>query len=548
MTDQTAPRASSPSALAPFRYPDFRLLWGATLISNFGGLVQAVGAAWLMTQLTDSATLIALVQASNTLPIMLLALASGALADIFDRKTILLFAQCFMAAVSVLLAIVAWQGWLTPWLLLAFTFLIGAGQALYNPPWQASMGDLVPRADLPAAVTLNSVGFNLMRSVGPAAGGFIVAGFGAAAAFAVNALSYVPLLGALLRWRPNIAPRTAPPEEFLPAVAAGLRYVLLSPNLMKVIGRGALFGFAAVSVLALLPLVAKSHPEGGSMLFGGLLGCYGVGAIAGAALNPRIRARFNNENVVRMAFAGFALSAVVLGQTQSVWLHALALLPAGASWVLALSLFNVTVQLSTPRWVVARALALYQTATFGGMAAGSWVWGGIAGAHGLDQALTAAGIVLLAGAVIGVWFKAPEFGTADLDPVNRFREPALRLDLRGRSGPIMVMVDYRIAQKDTAEFLRLMQLRRNIRRRDGARNWALLRDLEHPNLWTESYHIATWDEYVRHNLRRTKSDAEITVSLRALHQGEGDPLVHRMIERHSVGPEDDLPLIGKMEV
>ncbi|WP_347137569.1 MFS transporter [Paracoccus sp. SSK6] len=548
MTDQTASRPASPSALAPFRYPDFRLLWGATLISNFGGLVQAVGAAWLMTQLTDSATLIALVQASNTLPIMLLALASGALADIFDRKAILMFAQCFMAAVSLALAIVAWQGWLTPWLLLGFTFLIGAGQALYNPPWQASMGDLVPRADLPAAVTLNSVGFNLMRSVGPAAGGFIVAAFGAAAAFAVNAASYAPLLGALFRWRPNIAPRTAPPEEFLPAVAAGLRYVFLSPNLTRVIGRGALFGFAAVSVLALLPLVAKAHPEGGSMLFGGLLGCYGIGAIAGAALNPRIRARYDNENIVRMAFAGFALSAVVLGQTQNVWLHALALLPAGASWVLALSLFNVTVQLSTPRWVVARALALYQTATFGGMAAGSWVWGGIAGSHGVGDALTAAGGVLLAGAVIGHWFRAPDFGTADLDPVNRFREPALRIDLRGRSGPIMVMVDYQIAQKDVPEFLRLMQLRRNVRRRDGARNWALLRDLEHPDQWSESYHIATWDEYVRHNLRRTKSDAEITVALRALHQGEGDPLVHRMIERDSVGPEDDMPLIGKIDV
>jgi MFS family permease len=543
--DQPLPKSS---AFAPFRYHDFRLLWSATLVSNFGGLVQAVGAAWLMTQLTDSATLIALVQASNTLPIMLLAIASGALADIFDRRTLLLAAQIFMALISVLLAIVAYQGWLTPWMLLAFTFLIGAGQALYNPPWQATMGDLVPREDLPAAVTLNSVGFNLMRSVGPAAGGIIVAVFGAAAAFAVNALSYLPLLGALSRWRPQIAPRGAPPEEFLPAMGAGLRYVALSPNLMKVMLRGALFGFAGVSVLALLPLVAKSHPEGGSLLFGGLLGCYGLGAIIGAVLNPRIRTRFNNESVVRMAFAGFALAALILGQTQNIWLHAFAMLPAGASWVLALSLFNVTVQLSTPRWVVARALALYQTFTFGGMAAGSWIWGAIAGHHGLNEALTIASGLLLAGAVLGYWLKAPEFGTADLDPVNRFREPALRLDLRGRSGPIMVMVDYQIRQADVPEFLRLMQLRRNIRRRDGARNWALLRDLEHPDLWSESYHIATWDEYVRHNMRRTKSDAEVTVALRHLHQGEGDPLVHRMIERHSVSQQDDLPLVGKIEV
>ncbi|CAM3447108.1 MFS transporter [Paracoccus nototheniae] len=552
MTRPTDDPAAEPSprsgALAPFGYRDFRLLWGATLVSNFGGLVQAVGAAWLMTQLTDSATLIALVQASNTLPVMLLAIASGALADIFNRRSLLMAALVFMTLVSVALAVVAWMGGLTPWLLLGFTFLLGAGQAVYNPPWQASMGDLVARQDLPAAVSLNSVGFNLMRSVGPAAGGFIVATLGASAAFAVNAFSYLPLLGAMSRWRPKLAPRVTTPEPFMAAMGAGLRYVALSPNLMRVMLRGALFGFAAIAVLALLPLVAKSHPEGGSLLFGGLLGCYGIGAIAGALLNPRIRARWDNEHVVRMAFAGFAVAALMLGQTEQVWLHALAMLPAGAAWVLALSLFNVTVQLSTPRWVVARALALYQTATFGGMATGAWIWGTVAGAQGLDTALTLAGLVLLAGAGIGIWLRAPEFGAVDLDPANRFREPALRLDLRGRSGPIMIMVDYRIDQDDVAEFLRLMRLRRNIRRRDGARNWALLRDLEHPDQWSESYHIATWDEYVRHNLRRTVTDAEVAVSLRALHKGDADPLVHRMIERHSVGPQDDVPLMGKIEI
>lgn len=546
-TDPTTVPART-GALAPLGYRDFRLLWSATLVSNFGGLVQAVGAAWLMTQLTDSATLIALVQASNTLPIMLLAIGAGALADIFDRKTLLMGALIFMAVVSLALAAVAWTGGLTPWLLLGFTFMLGAGQAVYNPPWQASMGDLVDRKDLPAAVSLNSVGFNLMRSVGPAAGGLIVATLGASAAFAVNAISYLPLLGAMSQWKPKLAPRVTTPEPFMAAMGAGLRYVALSPNLLRVMSRGALFGFAAIAVLALLPLVAKSHPEGGSLLFGGLLGCYGVGAIGGALLNPRIRARLNNENVVRMAFAGFAVSALVLGQTQSVWLHAAAMLPAGASWVLALSLFNVTVQLSTPRWVVARALALYQMATFGGMAAGAWIWGMVAGTQGLDAALTAAGGVLLLGAAIGFWLRAPEFGAVDLDPVNRFREPALMLDLRGRSGPIMVMVDYRIDQADVPEFLRLMQRRRNIRRRDGARNWSLLRDLEHPDQWSESYHIATWDEYVRHNLRRTKSDAEVAVALRALHKGDTDPLVHRMIERHTVGPQDDVPLVGKIEI
>ncbi|MCQ0971360.1 MFS transporter [Paracoccus sp. TK19116] len=539
---------ASDSAFAPFRHRDFRILWSATLVSNFGGLVQAVGAAWLMTQLTDSATLISLVQASNTLPIMLLALVSGALADIFDRRTLLMTAQLLMVTISALLAIVAWQGWLTPMTLLTFTFLIGAGQALYNPPWQASMGDLVPRADLPAAVTLNSVGFNLMRSVGPAAGGIIVAVFGAAAAFAINAISYVPLLSAMVRWRPQSPPRTTTPEPFFAAVGAGLRYVALSPNLLRVMGRGALFGLAAISILSLLPLVAKSHPEGGSTLFGALLGCFGLGAIFGALVSPRVRARLTNERVIRLAFAGFAVATAILGLTDSVWLHGLAMLPAGACWVLALSLFNVTVQLSTPRWVVARALALYQTFVFGGMAAGSWLWGGIAGAYGVQAAFLCAAVLLTTGAIIGRWFSAPEFGTLDLDPVRSFREPDLRLDLRGRSGPIMVMVDYQIAQADTRAFLDLMRQRRLIRRRDGARNWALLRDLENPEMWSESYHIATWDEYVRHNLRRTKSDAEVTVALRALNRGEGGPVVHRLIERHTVTPSDDMPLRGKIEV
>lgn len=481
--------------------------------------MQSVGAAWMMTQLTDSATLIALVQASNTLPIMLFALASGALADNFDRRKLLLGAQFFMAAVSLALALLTWQGWMTPLLLLSLTFLIGVGQALYNPPWQASMGDLVPRADLPAAVSLNSVGFNLMRSVGPAAGGIITAAFGAAAAFAVNAASYIPLLGALLRWHPTTPERLTTREPFVAAVGAGLRYVALSPNLVRVLSRGALFGFAAISILALLPLVAKSHPEGGSLLFGLLLGCYGLGAISGALLNPRMRERLNNENIVRLAFAGFAASALILAFTKPVWLHAVAMLPAGASWVLALSLFNVSVQLSTPRWVVARALALYQTATFGGMAVGSWAWGEIASQHGIDMALACAAVPLLLGAILGHWFRVPEFGTLDLDPVNRFREPELKLDLRGRSGPIQVLIDYQIAQADVPAFLALMARRRDIRRRDGARNWALLRDLEHPEMWSESYHIATWDEYVRHNLRRTKADFESYEALQRLHSG-----------------------------
>ncbi|MDO5642396.1 MAG: MFS transporter [Paracoccus sp. (in: a-proteobacteria)] len=537
-----------PSTFAPFRHPAFRTLWTATLVSNFGGLVQAVSAAWLMTQLTGNATLIALVQASNTLPIMLFALASGALADIFDRRQIMIAAIAFMGLISVALAVTAWQGLLTPWSLLAFTFLIGLGQALYNPPWQASMGDLVPREDLPQAVTLNSVGFNLMRSVGPAAGGLIVAAWGAAMGFLVNALSYIPLLWAMARWRPDYPPRTIAREPFLSAVGAGLRYVALSPHLVRVLTRAGAFGISAVALMALLPLVAKAHPEGGSFLFGIMLGCFGGGAIIGALINSGLRARLNNEWLVRIGMVLFAGALMLLGITDSLAAHIAAMFPAGLAWVITLSLFNVTVQLSTPRWVVARALALYQTVTFGGMAAGAWLWGAVAQTSGTDTALIGAGLALALAALIGLALPMPDFSQSDLTPANRFREPELGLDLRGRSGPIMVMVDYHIAPEDTRAFLALMVRRRDIRRRDGARSWVLLRDLEKPDHWSESYHIATWDDYIRHNSRRTVADTEVTEALRRLHRDEGGPAVHRLIERHDAASHADVPLRGKIDL
>ena len=534
MGDRTSP-------FAPFRHKAFRSLWSATLVSNFGGLVQGVGAAWAMTTLTTSPALIALVQASTTLPIMLFALAAGALADNFDRRRLMLAAQAFMALASTGLAVVALMGGLTPWVLLTFTFLIGMGGAMHNPPWQATMGDLVPREDLPGAVTLNSVGFNLMRSVGPAAGGVIVAGLGAAATFLINAVSYIPLLFALHRWKAPQTPRVTSPEPFLPAVGAGLRYVAMSPNLLRVMARGALFGFAAVAVLALLPLVARDLVGGGSPTYGIMLGAFGLGAIGGAIINPLIRARIANERIVELAFAAFAVAAFVLSQSRSVWLSGAAMLPAGAAWVLALSLFNVSVQLSAPRWVVGRALSLYQTAVFGGMALGSWTWGGLATSFGISAALAGAAGVLLLGAVAGLLISVPEFGTVDLTPAGRFQEPALGLDLRGRSGPIMVMVDYQIDKDDVPAFLDLMAKRRRIRRRDGARHWALLRDLETPEIWSESYHVATWDEYLRHNQRRTKADLDVYEALQALHRGPTPPRVHRMIERNTVSPSDNLP-------
>jgi len=376
----------------------------------------------------------------------------------------------------------------------------------------------------------------------------IVALASAGAAFAFNALSYAPLIWSLWRWKPERPVRSLPRESFASAMWAGVRYVSLSPNLTIVLFRGMLFGLAAIAVLALLPSVASEYVGGGAFVYGTLLGCFGLGAIGGAFLNGRIRERYSNEVIVRLASIGFALACVGLGFSRDVLLSHFVLLPAGACWVLSLSLFNVSIQLSSPRWVVGRALSLYQTATFGGMAAGSWIWGVTADAFGPDWALASAGAVLLLCALVGLGLPLPQFNTRDLNPLDTFSEPILRLDLRPRSGPIMVMVDYRIDHADIPAFLALMVDRRRIRRRDGARQWSLLRDLEQPDLWVESYHVPTWVDYVRHNMRRTKADADNIEHLRALHRGPERPQVHRMIERQIVPLSDDTPLRDSPEV
>ncbi|MGX8012218.1 MFS transporter [Mesorhizobium sp. ORM8.1] len=525
------PESERVSALAPFRHGIFRAVWSASLVSNFGGLIQGVGAAWMMTTIATSSYQVALVQASTTLPIMLFALVAGAVADSFNRRKVMLVAQTFMLVVSALLTVFTWYGWMTPWTLLAFTFLIDSGTALNSPAWQASVGDMVPRAKVPAAVALNSLGFNITRSVGPAIGGVIVATAGAAAAFAANAISYIGLIVVLARWKPEEPAQTLPRESLGAAMGAGLRYVAMSPNIAKVLVRGSAFGFSAGAVLALLPLVARDVVKGDALTYGIMLGAFGIGAVGGALISVRLRQLLSSETMVRMAFAGFAVCAFNAAVSHNAWQTAAGLLIGGACWVIALSHFNVTVQMSTPRWVVGRVLSIYQTATFGGIALGSWIWGVVADAHGAETALTAASIAMLAGGAIGLVLPLPRQTVLNLDPLNRFKEPMLALDLKPRSGPIAIMIEYFIREEDVPEFLATMAERGRIRRRDGARNWTLARDLENPGIWIEHYHTPTWVEYIRHNRRATHADAVVGERIRALHSGDDPPRVRRMIER-----------------
>lgn len=539
------PAPQSQSSFAPLRHPYFRLIWLATLVSNLGSLVQGVGAGWMMAELTPSHDMVALVQASTTLPIMLLAIPAGALADNMDRRKVMLLSQGFMAVVSALLAFSAWQGWLTPWTLLIFTFLLGLGSAMHLPSWQASVRDLVPREDLAAAVTLNSMSFNLMRSIGPAAGGLLVAWAGPEAAFALNAVSYTALIYALWRWRMPAEEGRLPAERLGSAITVGVRYVLLSPNLMRVMARGFVFGLAAVVLLALLPVVTRDLLLGGATTYGLLLGAFGLGAIGGALASPWLRRKAGIEAIVAGAFVVFAVGVAMVAMASHLALALPGMLVAGAAWVSALSLFNVSTQLATPRWVVGRVLAIYQTSTFGGMALGSWIWGGLSEVWGTVPAMLLAAALMLGGALMGRVMRMPDFSEVDLDPANLFHEPALRLNLKARSGPITIMVDWDIAPENTDAFLAEMADRRRVRLRDGARDWSLMRDLENPDIWIECYHVPTWTDYIRHNQRRTRADAGNYDRLLALHRGPDRPHIHRMIERRAVTAHDDMPIIER---
>ena len=537
-----APSSERESALAPLRHLVFRRVWLASTLANVGGLIQSVGAAWMMISIAESADMVALVQTSVTLPTMLLSLVAGATADSLDRRKVMLGAQIFMLIVSVVLMACAWTGLITPWLLLLFTFLIGCGLAFNSPAWQASVGDMVPRKDLPSAVALTSMGFNIARSIGPAIGGAVVAAIGAAAAFAINTICYIPLIAVLARWRRPENPNVLPRETLGIAIAAGVRYVAMSPRICAVLVRAVVFCVGAGAVMALMPLIAKVLIRGGPLVYGLLLGAFGAGAVTGAIGNARLRAALSTESIVRWASTAFAAAAAIVALSTQLLATMAMLFIAGAGWLLVLSTFNVAVQMSAPRWVVARALSIYQMAAFGGLAAGSWLWGAVAESESIPAALLISAVVLIGCAALGRWLPLAQSGELNLEPLRSWKEPSTAVTIVPRSGPIVVTIEYVIREEDVVEFLRAMSERRRIRRRDGARNWRLLRDLSDPRAWVERYETPTWLDYVRHNSRMTQHDAIVPQRLRALHCGPDAPRVRRMIEREStaVPLEDEL--------
>lgn len=384
--------------LAPFRYPAFRAIWIANLASNLGSTIQSVGAAWLMTDLTSSHRLIALVQASATIPIMLFGIVAGAIADNYDRRHVMLAAQIGMLVTSAALALMTWQGLITPYLLLAFTLTVGIGTALNSPAWQASVRQQVGLADLPQAISLNTISFNLARSVGPALGGLLISLWNVSLAFAINAASFIAMIVVLWRWRPEFAPIERKP--MLPAIALGLKFCASSSPLRRVLIRGFAFGFGVAGYQALVPAAVRDRLHGSEIDFGLMLGLFGIGSIIAALFIAKARRRFGVEAVLAAATFSFVIAQSVLAEASSVYQALPAAFLAGGGWVMSLTSLNVSMQMRSPENIIGRCLSIYQAVTFGGMALGSWAWGAIADWRDLPAALHGASAFLLVSIVV----------------------------------------------------------------------------------------------------------------------------------------------------
>jgi len=517
--------------LSPLRQPIYRRIWAASLLANFGLLVLSVGAAWIMTQVASKPSTVGLVQTALMLPLMLWTIPAGALADMYDRRKIALIGLCFSSASGAILCYLQWLDLLTPTNLLALCFLVGSGMAVYSPAWQSSVAEQVPTDSLPQAIALNSISYNVARSFGPALGGIIVAMFGPGGAFFSNALLYLPLIIVLIFWKRVHTPARLPPERVDRAIVSGARYIFHSPSIRVVLARCFLVGLIGGSVLALLPLIARTSLTGGPKLYGLLLGCFGVGAVGGALLVPAARSRLSAEAATRGCCFTLGLSMTVMGLSHSEIPTAISLLVAGTMWMLNMALYNVSVQSIAPRWVAGRLLGAYQSSVTGGVAIGSWLWGELAQYQGIPRALYVSGGIMLLSPLIGLRYRIPEHSTPVDEALTAIADPEVSLALTSRSGPIIVEMDYRIAPHQARQFYHVMQRVQQARQRNGARGWSIARDVTDPSIWTERFQCPTWLDYLRMRGRSTQTERELHAIAKGYHCGSAPILVRRKLER-----------------
>lgn len=510
------------------RDPLFRNLWVTVELSFLGMFIHVVAAGWLMTNLTSSATLVALIQTAYALPTVLFSVIAGALADTFDRRRTMTLSLLVGFGASVALVVMAWAGVLTPWLILGLMFTVGAGIAIFTPSWQASLGDIAPRARLIEAVSLHNIGANVMRTIGPSAGGILTAGAGAPVAFLAGALSYLPALAAMLLWRPKPAASDTEPEGIRPAVALTFRSLAVSPQLRLLLLRVFCFSSGAVCVMAVLPLVARDQLGLGAQGYGFLYGGFGMGAILGGLSLRRLRGRLGFETTARAAFLASAAAAGVLALSDSFWIGLPATVVAGACWLIVHSIQNSVLQLATPRWIAGRMVAMFLSAAFLGLSVGGWVWGVATEIAGTRVALGLAGATLLATYLLARRVPLPETSDLAPEPLEALPDAEGAQGVRPQDGPLHVLVEHRIDEARQPEFRRLMEARRRHLTRLGARHWLLLRDLRSPGLWLESFHTAGWSDYRRVMSRRTSETAGLRAEIRALQLDGAEPAVRLM--------------------
>jgi MFS family permease len=502
---------------SPLRVRVFRMLWLAVLSSQIGTWMQTVGAQWLLVDEPNAATLVSLVQTASMLPVLLLALPAGVLADSFDRRRMLIAVQCFQAVVGVALTVFTLAGQMVPALLLTLTFVLGCGTAMTVPAYQAIIPELVPRTQLHSASALGAISMNVARSVGPALAGVVVAQVGVAAVFAFNAATFVAFAVALLLWRRPADDDAETAEPFVAALRAGGRYVRHSPVMRRFLLRLAMFILPGVALWALLPLIASRRLGTGAGGYGILLAAVGAGAVVGALLMPRLRTRASDNQMLVVASLVYAAVLAVLALVRNPAVVGLALVPAGMAWVTVLSNANAGVQMFLPEWVRARGLGAYQIMFFGGQALGSVAWGLVAEYLGLVATfLASAALTAIGTATVRIW---PLFDTRHLnrDSVVYWPEPTLGVEPDPAAGPIVVSVTYTVAPENEQTFLEAMRHVRRSRMRTGAVRWGIFRAGERPEHLVELYVVPTWDEHLRqHTGRLTGTDRDIEVRARDL--------------------------------
>ncbi len=526
---QTAPAPSQSSLWSPLKNPVFRWIWLASLTSNIGSWMHDAGAGWLITSLTDSAVVVALMQTATSLPAFLILLPSGALSDIFDRRLYLMMGNIGMALVAIAIAVLTLTGLITAWSLLALTLLLGAGMAMIMPTWQGIIPELVTRNDLQNAIGLNTLGVNLSRVIGALIAGQILRLSGAGVVFACNAVSFVFIIVVLWQWKRVPPPVTLPPEKFLSAVSTGFRYAWHSPALKATIFRSVSFSFFASVMWALLPLIARNLLEGDETTYSNLYAAISTGAIISGLLQPRLRKLMNPDQLLTMAAVVFSCGIAL---TALVPFHALALLTlalCGAAWITVMICAQMSAQTALPAWVRSRGIAIFQMFFMGSLAIGPVVWGSVTEFTSIRTALLTAAV----GVVVATLYtrRWPVSGNAQLDhtPSKHWDNPEPVLTVQHEQGPVMISVSYQVDANQKPAFLAEIQLLGRARRRDGATFWQIFEDSGNPGVFVETYVVNTWLDHLRQHERITKHDAQVQTRIKTLLVSGTAPVVSRYV-------------------